>query len=222
MSAQQSIPNPFGITTFGSALLRVEPDIASLKFSVSRLEQQPQEAFQQAREGAKAVSVYLSQGNIKDFGSSRINLSQKFRYSGGENHFVGYSAQIAFHVLLHDLDRMEEVLIGVIKAGANEINSVEFQTSRLKELRAEVRQRAVAAAHEKAQIYSEAAGVALGPVTHIEDVNPDQLRGQEGHQLQKAQPDDEGELLAINPGSISVGGAVLIAFELNKLGNSNR
>ncbi len=222
MSAQQSIPNPFGINTFGSALMRVEPDIASLKFTVSRLEQQPEEAFQQARREAKAVSAYLSQANIKDFGSSRINLAQKFRYSGGENHFLGYSAQIAFHVLLHDLDRMEEVLIGVIEAGANEINSVEFQTSRLKELRAEVRRRAVEAAREKAQIYCGAAGVALGSVIHIEDINPDQLRGQEGHQLQEAQLDDEGELQAFNPGSISVGGAVLIAFELNKLENSNR
>ncbi len=39
MNERQAIQNPLGVTVFGSAVLRVEPDIASLRFTVSRLEQ---------------------------------------------------------------------------------------------------------------------------------------------------------------------------------------
>jgi len=48
MQIQQALQTPFGISTFGSSIVRVDPDIASLKFTVSRLEQHPKEAFRQA------------------------------------------------------------------------------------------------------------------------------------------------------------------------------
>ena len=47
-------------------------------------------------------------------------------------------------------------------AGANELTSVTFQTTRLKEVRADARRRAVAAAREKAELYCSAAGVSAG------------------------------------------------------------
>ena len=216
MFVQQSLKAPFGISTFGSSIIRVEPDLASLSFTVSRLEQRPKDAFRQAREAAEKVGVYLGQAGIKDIGSSRIALSQSFKYTGGEQRFVGYTAKVAFNVLLRDLDRIEEILTGVTDAGANEIDAVDYQTSNLKELRAEARRRAVAAAREKAENYCQAAGVTLGPVIHMEDVNPDQLRNREGHVTRETQPDDEGPPRAFNPGSIVVGGAVMVAFELGR------
>jgi uncharacterized protein YggE len=118
--------------------------------------------------------------------------------------------------LLHDLDRTEEILTGIVDAGANEIKAVDFQTSRLREVRADARRRAVEAAREKAENYCEAAGVTLGPVIHIEDVNPTRLRGGEGHIAAGAQMDDEAPTRAFDPGSIMVGGAVIIAFGLKR------
>ena len=202
---------------FGSAVLRVKPDVVSLNFTVSRLEKQPKEAFAATRKTVQKVSQYLTQASIEDVGSSRINLSQAFRYVGGENKFLGYQAEVSFHLLLSDLERMEDILSGVVDAGANKINSVDFQTTRLKELRAEVRRQAVAAAREKAEIYCEAAGVTLGKVIHIEDINPEQLRGREGHRVrEEIKPDNDEPLKAFDPGSIVVGGAVVVAFALAK------
>ena len=34
---------------------------------------------------------------------------------------IGYSARVTFSVLLTDLDRMEEILVGVVDAGVNEV-----------------------------------------------------------------------------------------------------
>ena len=162
MSIEQAIERPFGISVFGSSITRIEPDIASLKFAVSRLAQQPKEAFREAHAGTQNVRAFLTQAEISDVSTSRVTLSQTFRYTGNEQRFAGYTAKIAFHVLLHDLERIEDLLSGVVEAGANEVSTVEFQTSRLKEIRAEARRRAVAAAREKAENYCTAAGIALG------------------------------------------------------------
>lgn len=218
MNVIQSINEPFGISVFGSSIIRVEPDIASLNFGVSRLEQHPRDAFREAREAAQAVRAYLDQHNVEEVSSSRVTLTQSFRYSGGEQRFIGYLARVAFHVIMGDLERVEEILIGVVDAGANEIHSTGFHTSRLKEIRAEARRRAMSAAREKAEIYCDAAGVTLGSVVHIEDVNPDllRLRGMHESREQDSHADDEGPIRAFDPGSITVEGAVMVAFALGE------
>ena len=200
---------------FGSAVLRVEPDIASLRFTVSRLEQHPKEAFAATRQATQKVRDYLVKAGIDDVGSSRISLSQSFRHVSGESKFVGYEAEVVFHVLLTDLTRMEEILVGVVDAGVNIINTVDFRTTRLKELRSDARRRATLAAREKAENYCDAIGVNLGNVLHIEDVNPDQLRGYEQHQSRVSPSVQEEETLrAFDPSSIVVRGAVIVVFAL--------
>ena len=213
MYVQQTLNNPFGISVFGSAIIRVDPDIVSLRFAVSRIEKHPRNAFQNARQAMEQVRAYLAQAQIQDVGTSRVGLSEAYENTGGKRRFIGYRARVDIHVLLRDLDRMEEIISGVVDAGVNNVSSVDFQTTRLQKLREEARKRAFEAARQKALVYCETAGVNLGPVMHIEDLNPDQLRGG-GHVPREPQPDDEGPLRAVNPGSVTVGGAVMVAFEI--------
>jgi uncharacterized protein YggE len=205
-----------GMKVFGSAMLRVEPDVASLQFAVSRQAKKPRDAFQETHKAVKAVRAYLAQaGAAADVAASRVSLSRTFEYASGRQQPTGYSARVAFHVLLSDLGRMEELLVGVVDAGANEIDAVEFRTTRLKEHRAEARRRAVAAGREKAENYCRAAGVALGAVVSLEDVSPEVLRGSgEGHTAREAPADDAGPERALAPGSIAVGAAVSLVFTI--------
>src|SRR5262245_30057129 len=118
-----------GVKVFGSAILRVEPDVASLQFAVSRQAKQPRDAFLETHKAVKGVRAYLVKaGAAGDVAASRINLSRTFEYTSGRQQPTGYSARIAFNVLLSDLDRMEELLVGVVDAGANEIDAVDFRT----------------------------------------------------------------------------------------------
>jgi hypothetical protein len=148
-----------GVRVFGSAVVRVAPDLATILVGVTRVEPQPEPAFAAARTAAQSVGAYLQRRNMQDFGSSRITLSQEFRYTSGEQRFVGYAARIGFSVVLRNTDQVEETVTGLIGAGANELTSVTFQTSRLREVRADARRRAVAAAREKAELYCAAAFV---------------------------------------------------------------
>jgi len=210
----QAIRSPFGITVFGSAISRIAPDFASVRVSVSRLESNPANAFAEARKGSRKVQEYIQKMGIKDFGASRLGLAEERRYVQGDTKFLGYKAQVSFQVTLFDLDQVEEVLSELVEAGANEVNEVSFGSSRLKELRADARRRAVAAAREKAVVYAEAAGIGVGRVLHIEDVNPAAIRGSEGHVRTEPRIDDEGDAGAFDPGSITVGAAVLVAYAL--------
>ncbi len=218
MFPQQYIERPFGISVFGSSVMRIEPDIASLEFAVTRLAEHPRDAFREAHDGAQSVQAALSRLKVGDVGSSRVTLSQTYAGYGNDRRFIGYTAEVAFRVLLHDLELLEAVLSSVVDAGANEVKSVRLQTTRLKEIRAQVRQRALEAAREKAINYCNAANVSLGPVIHIEDLNPDlpsdELRG--GHVTAEAQPDDEEPPKAFDPGSIPVTAAVMLAFEIGR------
>ena len=203
-----------GVKVFGSAILRVEPDVASLRFAVSRQAKQPKDAFQETHKAVKGVRSYLAQaGADGDIAASRVNLSRTFEYINNRQQATGYSAKVSFNVILSDLARMEELLVGVVDAGANEIDAVDFRTTRLKEYRAEARRRAVAAGRDKAENYCRAARVSLGAVISIEDISPDVLRGSgEGHTSHEAPQDDSGADHAFTPGSIVVGAAVSIVF----------
>jgi len=213
MYQAQAINNPFGVSVFGSAIIRVEPDIASVHISVSRLKKQPKDALRETHGGARTVSEYLSNTGIDEINSSRITLKQSFKYENGVQVFQGYEAEISFHILVSKLNLVEDLLIGVVDAGANNIKLIDMQTSKLKEYRTEARTQAIAAAYEKAEIYCNAAGVKVGKVIHIEDANPDQLRGGEGHSQHAIKGDNESTINVFDPGSIIVGAAVRVAYE---------
>jgi uncharacterized protein len=214
MQVMQSIQTPLGTNVFGSATMRISPNVASLTFSVENVADHPRDAFRITREGAQRVRAYLSEADIAEFGTSHIQLNEAIAFVDGHNKFLGYRATLGFNVLITALNRLEEILSGLVDAGANRISGVSYQTTELKDIRAEARRRAVKAAREKAELYCDEAGVTLGKVIHLEDINPDVLRQFAGHHTVRETPiDDEGPVEAYDPGSIIVQAAVMVTFE---------
>lgn len=209
----QYITNPTGVTVFGSALVRVEPDIANLSFSVSSLSLIPPKAFSEVRAKSTKVSTFLSESAVQDVKTSRISLQSKTQWNQSKQIqvHIGYSASIAYNIIIRKLDELEAILSGIVDAGVININALSFASTNLKEYRAEARKRAILAAKTKAEIYCDAAGVSVGEVLHIDDFNPDSLRGNEGEVLNLS-PEDQGKIGAVNPGSLIVKGAVWVSF----------
>jgi uncharacterized protein len=214
MMEQQFITTPFGVSVFGSAIVRVSPDIAVITFLITRIRPHPNEAFQAIREAAQQLQAYFSSAHIKDAGSSRISLMDVFEHKSGESKFAGYETKVEYRVIISELSRLEEILAGIVDAGVNHIRSVDFQTTRLKEIRVEARRQAVIAAREKAEVYCEAAGIELGEVIHIEDLTPDQRQRTRYHVQGESSIDDNDDAQAFDPGNIAVSGAVMVAFKI--------
>lgn len=82
---------------------------------------------------------------------------------------------VPFVIELRQLDILETVLVDGVEAGANHVDGVEFDVGTKKELRTQAR---------------TAAGIRLGPVVHIKDVDSDRVQNSHrGH----GQPGGGGE-----------------------------
>jgi hypothetical protein len=214
-----TIKQPFGISVFGSGLIRVVPDIATIRVAVSAIDEKPSNAFSEARQRAQTATGFLERFSGLEFGTSRIRLASEYRLTGVEKRFIGYRARIGITVQLRKLEILEEVTTGLIEAGANEIEAIDFQASQLKKLRTDARAMAMAAAREKADLYASAAGVTLGKVIHIQDVNPEvmnMLNQPRGHGAGPAGPEfdvDSGER-TFDPAAINIQAAVLVAYAI--------
>jgi uncharacterized protein len=215
---QQAVTNPFGITVFGSSVSRVSPDIASIRAAVSILEQKPADAFSASKKSARAVQEYLRKQNVAEFGASRVALTRTMKIVSGVQQFAGYQARITFSVLLKELDRVDELAEGLVSAGANEIERIVFETTKLKEIRAEARRMAMSAALDKAQNYCAAGGVELGRILHIEDVNPLSLQAgmARGAHIGVNANEYDGDAGAFDPSLIEVAAAVLVCYEFRQ------
>jgi hypothetical protein len=215
----QTIQRALGITVFGSHLIRVDPDYATIEIAVTRLAAKPEPAFVEARKGAQAVRAALSAAKVpdRDVHASQITLAQEFEHSGSTRKFSGYRARIGIRIVLADVAQTENVLITAVDHGADVIQRVSFGTRQLRSYRASAREGALAAASAKGQLYARAAGVRLGAVIHVEDVNPEETnrRGYASHAPDadlSADSDDDG---SYSPGAIVVSAAVMVCFAID-------
>src|SRR5438094_1963155 len=206
----QSIERPVGVNVYGSHIVRTEPDRAEIDIAVIRLAQTPSAAFEQTGKAVRAVRAALKTAGIPDVDIevSKVNLETAYDRYGPTAKFIGYRSQVTFRFVVSRLDAVEQLLTSAVEAGANEVQRVRYQSSKLRELRVEARKRAVEAAKRKAEVYCEAAGVRVGQVIHLEDVNPDlgQYRSSLGHTRRKwCQPMKQVKKpdLASSPGALS-------------------
>jgi uncharacterized protein YggE len=113
-------------------------------------------------------------------------------------------------VRIAQLEAVEPVLVELVGAGADGILGVRYDTSRPRAVRAEARKDAVAAAEAKARLYAQAAGVGLGPVVHIEDLNPDQPAAA----AYRGGAPAGGASADFAPGQTTVSASVVLGFQI--------
>jgi uncharacterized protein len=207
------IERPWGITAFSTASVQAPPDLARLRFQVSRVQQAPAQAFAVTSEAVGEVRRAIRERGVPDGAvqGSRLSLTSAWSY-GSERKFLGYRCQASFVVESRELDGVQQLLVDVVTAGANEIQDVTFDVIDKPALRAEARRAAVAAARRKAQLYAEAAGVGVGALLHIEDVDPDKLG--EGAYRSHSSARSEASAEDLAPGHVVVSAAVILGFAI--------
>jgi len=81
----------------------------------------------------------------------------------------GYRIDNTVSITLRDVGLVDDVLIAALKAGANEVQDVQFYSSELRKYRDQARALAMEAAGEKADALAEAAGAQAGCVLSISE-----------------------------------------------------
>jgi uncharacterized protein len=206
------VERPWGIAAYGAASVRASPDLARVRFRVVRTEPTPSRSFAAVGKAVRAVRAVLRAHQIPDSDADRSHLDLKSQWSPGtERKFLGYQCTASFAVRSANLD-VQQLLIDLVGAGANEIDGVDFDVIAKQELSADARHQAVSAARARAELYADAAGVRLGALLHVEDSDPDLVGVESGHGVAgEAAPED------LAPGQVVISAAVILGFAIAPL-----
>lgn len=210
----QMVERPWGVAAYGVGSVRAAPDWARIRFKVSHRDPNAGKAYRIAGEAARRARTTMREHDVPDSAvdSSRLSLRTLYGYSNGTQTFQGYECQAAYAAGVSNLDGVQPLLLDLVSAGVNEIDGVDFDVAAKPELRAEARRKAVAAARAKAELYADAAGVRLGVVLHIDDVDPEQVGFERyrGHGSYSEQPSEQD----LAPGHVVVSAAVVVGYAL--------
>lgn len=126
----QMVERPWGVAAYGAASVKAVPNLVRVRFKVIRLEKTPAESFARASDAVHAVREVLRGHGVADGGveRSRLGLKGTWSYTGNRREFLGYECTAAFAVQSGDLDDVQQLLVDLVGAGANEIEGVDFVT----------------------------------------------------------------------------------------------
>jgi len=164
--ADPAIPPAISVT--GAATISAPPDLAEVDAGVASDAKTAREASEANNTAMAKVVAALKTAGIddKDVQTSRLSLQPNYasQTSGrpGPSAIIGYRASNHVTVRLRDVTKVASTIDTLVSAGANEIGGINFMVTQASKLLDDARERAVADARRKAEIYARAAGVTLG------------------------------------------------------------
>jgi uncharacterized protein len=162
------------ISLSGHGEVRMAPDMAVVTVGVLSSANTAREALDANTKSMEAIFASLKAAGIESKDTQTSNFMVNPRYDYGQNNgqppkMVGYDVSNNVTVTVRKLDGLGAVLDSVVTSGSNQINGVAFQVSKPEAATDEARKLAVASALAKAKLYTEAAGVGLGPIITISE-----------------------------------------------------
>jgi len=155
----------------GQGEVAAAPDMAQVQVGVTTEARTAAAALAANSEATAAVLARLSEQGVADKDMQTGNLSlyprredRRAPNETGEPPIVGFVANHTVSVTIRQLDSLGGVLDAVVTDGANTLGGLSFGLQDPAEATDEARRKAVADAMRKAELYAQAAGVALGPV----------------------------------------------------------
>ncbi len=167
---------PPAISVSGEASVSAPPDLAQIDAGVASDAKTAREAAEANNAAMAKVLQSLKTAGIadKDYQTSRLSLQPQYAPNRpGQATVIGYRASNRVTIKVHDVSKVAGVIDALVGAGANDVGNIYFTVAEPSKLLDEAREKAVADARRKAEIYAKAAGVTLGqPLSIAEDGAP--------------------------------------------------
>ncbi len=205
----------------GSGTVTARPDIGHVQSGVVSDADTAAEALAANTASMTNVIKQIKAAGIeaKDIQTSGFSVSPRYERvaskSGGEtSQIVGYRVQNNVAVTVRDLDKMGALLDVMVKDGANQVNGISFSVKNAEELKDEARTLAMKDAIRKATIYADAAGIKLGRVLSINEINS----GPHPKMMMMARMADAsmGEAAPVEAGEASLDIQIQVSFEIKQ------
>lgn len=165
------------ISVTGQGKVMATPDLATIDIGV--VSQASTAAAAQSQNNTKinqVITYVKSQGvSDSDITTSQFNLSPQENYTGSTPSITGYEIDQTVTVKVHNVDKsqtvLNNVLDGVVKNGANEIQDVNLSVENPDDLQNQARTQAIQDAKTQAQQLASAAGLKLGKVVSVSETS---------------------------------------------------
>jgi uncharacterized protein len=200
------------IVVKGEGLVKVVPDQVLIR---SRIEHEGDDAAgvkKQNDEVVDRIIAYLKSRGIeeKNFRTEYMNLNKNYNYN---DKTYTYSANQAISIKIENLKDYEDLMSGLLEAGLNRIDGIEFQSSKSKEHTSTARSRAVENARMKAMEYASALGQSIGKALYLTEEESNNYQPVYRMEMAKSTADANGEQ-TIAPGEMEVTSRIIVSFEL--------
>jgi uncharacterized protein len=164
-------PRWIGVNAEGEA--SVAPDLAVVSLSVTGSGVELASTRDDVNARASAVLARLRDLGIgdADLNAPDVGIHPEYDHRRGQR-LTGYRVTRQVTARVRDLDRLGDVLDGVVAAGANEVHGARMSAADPSAAEHEALRAAVTAARAKAEVLAGAAGVVLGTVARIEEADP--------------------------------------------------
>jgi uncharacterized protein len=234
-AAAQNLDNMPVITVTGTAEVMVAPDEVVFSLNVTKTDKDLQIAKRMNDEAVSKVleltrRFSISPQNVKTdyitvemkYESIRDPQKRVYNEDGVEvsaKVFRGYEVSKTVIVKLTDISRFEEFFAEALKTGITEVNSVKFETSKLRENRDKARDSAMKAAREKAIAMTASIGQTVGKAVRITEgsmanQNYSYSQNVTSNTVRTSGSFSEG-VSTFAPGAIKVEAQVTVSFLLN-------
>ncbi|WP_310556727.1 SIMPL domain-containing protein [Flavobacterium sp.] len=156
------------INVSGEGKVFTAPDLSCITVSVETKGKNSTEVKKLNDEKIEAVLNFIKKSKIPttDFKTHRVSLNTQYDYETKKHSFI---ATQSIEINLKDLSKYDALMEGMVNAGVNQINSVEFKSSKMVALQSEARKLAMKEAKLKAEDYVSVLGQKVGKAILISD-----------------------------------------------------
>ena len=159
----------------GTGMVYLTPDIAYVNIGVHTEKPTATEAVSANNDQTTQVIAALKNAGVdaKDIRTTNFSISPNTQYDpqSGKATTTTYVVDNTVYVTVHQLDKLGDLLDATVQAGANNINSIQFDVFDKSSALKQARDQAVKDAQGQAQGLASASGVTLGDVQTISFTN---------------------------------------------------
>lgn len=155
-----------GITVTGTVSREVTPDEMTIQFTISSLEDEVMDAYNETERKTNEVLAYVQTlgDDLCEAQTQYIRINENWQWNRQREvrELLGFNAVQSISISLKNFDLYPTVMTKLIELGVEDINNVRFNYTKAQELRNEMRAEAIEVAKAKGQEVADALGVVLG------------------------------------------------------------
>ncbi len=215
-AGQSASSTPRTLTISGAGKVSLKPDIAYIYVGVHTEMATASESVAENNANTQKLITALKAAGVdaNDIQTTNFSIWQNNQYGpDGKPTSSNYAVDNTVYLTVRKLDKLGDLLDAAVKAGANNINSIQFDVADKSKALSQARADAVKTAKTQAVELADAAGVTLGDIQSIQyyDASPSPIFQGKGMGGGAASADIA---VPINPGQMEITVTVTIAYDI--------